>query len=121
MVGRFPGSTSDPRGSELMGRDITDIRTSAGWRYLAVSPREVRWLGLHNLFSRRDVDGKLNPRMETALVIAARNRAVGHREVKPGRLRVYTDQGVSTEPATTSIRSRSARSTTACPPRAAAG
>ena len=64
--------------------DITYIRTSAGWRYLAV------WI---DLFSRRVVGWKLDVRMDAALVIEALNRALGHRRVEPERLLIHTDQG----------------------------
>ena len=64
--------------------DITYIRTSAGWRYLAV------WI---DLFSRRVVGWKLDVRMDAALVIEALNRALGHRRVEPEKLLIHTDQG----------------------------
>jgi putative transposase len=73
--------------------DITYIRTSAGWRYLAVSHREVRWRVLHDLYSRRVVGWKLAHRMDTALVMEALNRALGHRRVEPEQLIIHTDQG----------------------------
>ena len=60
------------------------IRTSAGWRYLAV------WI---DLFSRRVVGWKLDVRMDAALVIEALNRALGHRHVEPEKLLIHTDQG----------------------------
>ncbi|MCT4366024.1 MULTISPECIES: IS3 family transposase [unclassified Synechococcus] len=64
--------------------DITYIRTKAGWRYLAV------WI---DLFSRRVVGWKLDSRIDTALVIEALNRALGHRQVEPEKLLIHTDQG----------------------------
>ena len=64
--------------------DITYIRTSAGWRYLAV------WI---DLYSRRVVGWKLAHRMDTALVMEALNRALGHRRVEPEQLIIHTDQG----------------------------
>ncbi len=64
--------------------DITYIRTSSGWRYLAV------WI---DLFSRRVVGWKLDHRMDAALVIEALNRALGHRLVEPELLLIHTDQG----------------------------
>ena len=64
--------------------DITYIRTSAGWRYLAV------WI---DLFSRRVVGWKLDVRMDAGLVIEALNRALGHRRVEPEKLLIHTDQG----------------------------
>jgi len=64
--------------------DITYIRTSAGWRYLAV------WI---DLFSRRVVGWKLDHRMDAALVIEALNRALGHRQIEPEKLLLHTDQG----------------------------
>jgi len=73
--------------------DITYIRTSAGWRYLAVSRREVSWRVLHDLYSRRVVGWKLAHRMDTDLVMEALNRALGHRRVEPEQLTIHTDQG----------------------------
>ncbi|MFN6338578.1 MAG: DDE-type integrase/transposase/recombinase [Cyanobacteriota bacterium] len=73
--------------------DITYIRTSAGWRYLSVSHREVRWPVLHDLYSCRVVGWKLAHRMETALVLEALNRALGHRRVVPEQLIIHTYQG----------------------------
>lgn len=35
----------------------------------------------------------LNDRMDTALVIEALNRALGHRRVEPDQLLIHTDQG----------------------------
>ena len=64
--------------------DITYIRTSAGWRYLAV------WI---DLYSRRVVGWKLAHRMDTGLVMEALNRALGHRQVEPEQLIIHTDQG----------------------------
>ncbi|MCX5949957.1 MAG: IS3 family transposase [Cyanobacteria bacterium] len=64
--------------------DITYIRTSAGWRYLAV------WI---DLYSRRVVGWKLAHRMDTDLVMEALNRALGHRRVEPEQLIIHTDQG----------------------------
>ena len=64
--------------------DITYIRTTAGWRYLAV------WI---DLFSLRVVGWKLDHRMDAALVIEALNRALGHRLVEPETLLLHTDQG----------------------------
>ena len=64
--------------------DITYIRTSVGWRYLAV------WI---DLFSRRVVGWKLDHRMDAALVIEALNRALGHRQIEPEKLLLHTDQG----------------------------
>ena len=64
--------------------DITYIRTTAGWRYLAV------WI---DLFSRRVVGWTLDARMDTALVIEALSRALGHRQVEPDQLLIHTDQG----------------------------
>ncbi|QVL54610.1 MAG: DDE-type integrase/transposase/recombinase [Cyanobium sp. M30B3] len=48
--------------------DITDIRTTAGWRYLAV------WI---DLFSRRVVGWSLAQRMDPVLVIESLNQALG--------------------------------------------
>jgi putative transposase len=65
--------------------DISYIHTTAGWRYLAV------WI---DLFSRRIVGWTLDSRMDTALVIEALNRAIGHRQVAPeALLLLHSDQG----------------------------
>jgi putative transposase len=73
-----------PAPNRCWAGDITYIRTSAGWRYLAV------WI---DLFSRRVVGWKLDHRMDAALVIEALNRALGHRQVEPEKLLLHTDQG----------------------------
>jgi putative transposase len=62
----------------------TYIRTTAGWRYLAV------WI---DLFSRRVVGWSLGASMEASLVLEALNRALGQRQVKPEQLLIHTDQG----------------------------
>ncbi len=49
--------------------DITYIRTTEGWRYLAV------WI---DLFSRRVVGWKLGESMGSSLVTEALNRALGY-------------------------------------------
>ena len=64
--------------------DITYIRTSDGWRYLAV------WI---DLYSRRVVGWKLGASMEASLVIEALNRAIGARSVNLEQLIIHTDQG----------------------------
>jgi putative transposase len=64
--------------------DITYIRTTAGWRYLAV------WI---DLYSRRVVGWAMVARMESTLVLEALNRALGHRQIEPDQLLVHTDQG----------------------------
>jgi putative transposase len=64
--------------------DITYIRTTAGWRYLAV------WI---DLYSRRVVGWALGATMEATLVLEALNRALGHRQIEPDRLLIHTDQG----------------------------
>lgn len=73
-----------PSPNRCWAGDITYIRTTAGWRYLAV------WM---DLFSRRVVGWKLDGRMDAALVIEALNRALGHRRVEPETLLIHTDQG----------------------------
>ena len=73
-----------PAPNRCWAGDITYIRTTAGWRYLAV------WI---DLFSRRVVGWKLDRRMDAALVIEALNRALGHRQVAPRKLLLHTDQG----------------------------
>ncbi|MFN6337691.1 MAG: IS3 family transposase [Cyanobacteriota bacterium] len=73
-----------PAPNRCWAGDITYIRTTAGWRYLAV------WI---DLFSRRVVGWTLDSRMDTALVIEALNRALGHRQVAPEALLLHTDQG----------------------------
>jgi transposase InsO family protein len=64
--------------------DITYIRTTAGWRYLAV------WI---DLYSRRVVGWAMGASMEASLVLEALNRALGHRQIEPDRLLIHTDQG----------------------------
>lgn len=64
--------------------DITYIRTSSGWRYLAV------WI---DLYSRRVVGWALAASMETTLVLEALNRALGHRQLEADKLLIHTDQG----------------------------
>jgi putative transposase len=73
-----------PAPNRCWAGDITYIRTTAGWRYLAV------WI---DLFSRRVVGWTLDQRMDAALVIEALNRALGHRQVEPAQLLLHTDQG----------------------------
>jgi transposase InsO family protein len=73
-----------PAPNRCWAGDITYIRTTAGWRYLAV------WV---DLFSRRVVGWKLDHRMDAALVIEALNRALGLRRVEPETLLLHTDQG----------------------------
>jgi putative transposase len=73
-----------PAPNRCWAGDITYIRTTSGWRYLAV------WI---DLFSRRVVGWALDQRMDAALVIEALNRALGHRQVEPEQLLIHTDQG----------------------------
>ncbi len=64
--------------------DITYVRTTAGWRYLAV------WI---DLYSRRVVGWTMGSTMEATLVLEALNRALGHRQIEPDQLLIHTDQG----------------------------
>jgi len=64
--------------------DITYIRTTAGWRYLAV------WI---DLYSRRVVGWAMGVTMGATLVLEAFNRALGHRQIESDHLLVHTDQG----------------------------
>ena len=64
--------------------DITYLRTTAGWRYLAV------WI---DLYSRRVVGWAMGATMETTLVLEALNRALGQRQIEPDQLLIHTDQG----------------------------
>ncbi len=73
-----------PAPNRCWAGDITYIRTTAGWRYLA---------DRIDLFSRRVVGWTLDQRMDAALVIKALNRALGHRQVAPDQLLIHTDQG----------------------------
>ncbi|MGB8167380.1 MAG: IS3 family transposase [Chthoniobacteraceae bacterium] len=73
-----------PAPNRCWAGDITYIRTTDGWRYLAV------WI---DLFSRRVVGWKLEQTMGASMVIEALNRALGHRRVKPEQLLIHTDQG----------------------------
>ena len=73
-----------PAPNRCWAGDITYIRTTSGWRYLAV------WI---DLYSRRVVGWKLEQRMDADLVIEALNRALGQRQVEPEQLLIHTDQG----------------------------
>ena len=73
-----------PAPNRCWAGDITYIRTTSGWRYLAV------WM---DLFSRRVVGWSLGSSMETSLVLEALNRALGQRQVEPEQLLIHTDQG----------------------------
>lgn len=73
-----------PAPNRCWAGDITYIRTTDGWRYLAV------WI---DLFSRRVVGWTLAPRMGAALVVEALQRALGHRQMEPETLVIHTDQG----------------------------
>ena len=64
--------------------DITYVRTTAGWRYLAV------WIDLP---SRRVVGWAMGATMEATLVLEALNWALGHRQIEPDQLLIHTDQG----------------------------
>ena len=75
---------SPPGPNRCWAGDITYIRTTAGWRYLAV------WM---DLFSRRVVGWSLGASMEASLVLEALNRALGQRQVEPEKLLIHTDQG----------------------------
>ena len=57
--------------------DMTYIRTTGGWRYLAV------WI---DLYSRRVVGWAMGATMEATLVLEALNRALGHRQIEPDQL-----------------------------------
>jgi len=63
--------------------DITYIRTTAGWRYLA------DWI---DQYSRRVVGWPMGTTMEATLVLEALNRALGHCQIEPEKLLIYTDQ-----------------------------
>jgi transposase InsO family protein len=73
-----------PAPNRCWAGDITYIRTTDGWRYLAV------WI---DLFSRRVVGWTLAVRMGAALVVEALHRALGHRQVELETLLLHTDQG----------------------------
>jgi transposase InsO family protein len=64
--------------------DITYIRTTAGWRYLAA------WV---DLCSRRVVAWAIGITMEATLGLEALSRALGHRQIEPDQLLIHTDQG----------------------------
>ncbi|MFM7548392.1 MAG: DDE-type integrase/transposase/recombinase [Cyanobacteriota bacterium] len=64
--------------------DITDIRTTGGWRYLAV------WI---DLYSRRVVGWAMGATMQATLLLEALNRALGHRQIEPDQLLIHSDQG----------------------------
>ncbi len=63
--------------------DITYIRTSSGWRYLAV------WI---DLYSRRVVGWAMGATMEATLVLEALNRALGHRQIESDQLLIARRQ-----------------------------
>jgi putative transposase len=73
-----------PAPNRAWAGDITYIRTTAGWRYLAV------WI---DLYSRRVVGWAMGATMEATLVLEALNRALGHRQVEPDQLLIHTDRG----------------------------
>ncbi len=73
-----------PAPNRCWAGDITYIRTTDSWRYLAM------WI---DLFSRRVIGWKLERTMDASLVIEALNRALGHRPVEPEQLPIHTDQG----------------------------
>ena len=73
-----------PAPNRCWAGDITYIRTTSGWRYLAV------WM---DLFSRRVVGWSLGASMEASLVLEALHRALGQRQVEPDQLLIHTDQG----------------------------
>ncbi len=73
-----------PAPNRCWAGDITYIRTTAGWRYLAV------WM---DLFSRRVVGWTLGSSMEASLVLEALHRALGQRQAAPEQLLIHTDQG----------------------------
>jgi putative transposase len=64
--------------------DITYIQTAQGWLYLA---------GILDLFSRKIVGWASSERIDTALVLAAWNMALCHRE-PPAGLVFHSDRGV---------------------------
>lgn len=72
-----------PTPNRCWAGDITYIRTSNGWRYLAVSHRQVRWANWIDLYSRRLVGWAMGATMEATLVLEALNRALGHRQIEP--------------------------------------
>jgi transposase InsO family protein len=63
--------------------DITFIRTTDGWLYLAV---------ILDLFSRRVVGWSMGERITKRLAISALDMAIKRREVRPGML-VHSDRG----------------------------
>jgi len=101
--------------------DMTYIRTTGGWRYLAVSHRKGRLAGGINLYSRRVVGWAMGATMEATLVLEALNRALGHRQIEPDQLLIQTDQGSQYRANAYWQFWRSTRSPPACRPKAAAG
>lgn len=74
----------DPeQANRVWAGDITYIRTSSGWLYLAV---------VIDLFSRKVVGWALQPHMQASLVCEALSMAVGTRQPQPGVL-MHTDRG----------------------------
>ena len=73
-----------PAPNRCWAGDMTYIRTTEGWRYLAV------WI---DLYSRRVVGWAMGTTMETTLVLEALKRALGHRQIEPEKLLIQTDEG----------------------------
>jgi transposase InsO family protein len=87
------GPAAKPVPNRCWAGDITYIRTTAGWRCLAVSHREgcsAKWM---DLFSRRVVGWSLGASMEASLVLEALNLALGQRQMEPEQLLIHTRSG----------------------------
>ena len=72
------------RPNQVWVADITYIQTGEGWLYLA---------GILDLYSRRIVGWALSERIDTALILAAWNMALCHRQ-PPAGLLFHSDRGV---------------------------
>jgi putative transposase len=73
-----------PQPNEVWAGDVTAIATNEGWLYLAV---------LLDLYSRRVVGWAMSDTNDTALALAALERAVGGRGGVPAGLVHHTDRG----------------------------
>jgi putative transposase len=81
---RLPDLPTPSGPNQIWLADITYLQTGQGWLYLA---------GILDLFSRKIVGWASSDRIDTALVLAAWNMALRHRE-PPAGLVFHSDRGV---------------------------
>lgn len=81
---RLPDLPVPTRPNEIWVADITYIAVTEGWIYLAA---------ILDLYSRRIVGWAVSECIDTALVLAAWNMAVGHRQ-PPAGLVFHSDRGI---------------------------